>query len=167
MAPDGTAVYPQVKMTGFVLHRRLFDYDLAKWAAENGVRVLSRAYVSGLIREKDYVCGVVCNLGGKNHRIEADIVIGADGVETRVGRWAGIDTTIRMRDMETCSQVTIQSSHIERGICEFYFSQKDFPGGYAWVFPKGQGTANVGLGISGNLARKKSPQRNLQVPMSL
>jgi len=161
VAPDGTAVYPQVQMTGFVLHRRLFDYDLAKWAAENGVRVLSRAYVSGLIKEKDYICGVVCNFAGENHRIEADIVIGADGVETRVGRWAGIDTTIRMRDMETCSQVTIQSSQIERGICEFYFSQKDFPGGYAWVFPKGKGTANVGLGISGNLVRKKSPQKRL------
>ncbi len=104
---------------------------------------------------------LICQHGGKTWQIESNIVIGADGVETRVGRWAGIDTTIRMRDMETCSQVTIQSPKIDKGLCEFYFSQKDFPGGYAWVFPKGENTANVGLGISGNLVRKKSAQKRL------
>ncbi len=58
VAPNGTAVYPKVKMTGYVLHRRLFDYDLAKWAADEGVTVLTRAYVSGLIIKNETVCGV-------------------------------------------------------------------------------------------------------------
>ena len=29
VAPDGTIIHPQVPMTGYVLHRKLFDYDLA------------------------------------------------------------------------------------------------------------------------------------------
>lgn len=161
VAPDGTEVYPQVKMTGFVLHRRLFDYDLAKWAAEEGVTVLTRAYVCGLLEHDGYINGVECQYGGENYHIETSLVIGADGVESRVGRWAGLDTTIRMGDMETCSQVTIQSSKVQSGTCEFYFSQQDFPGGYAWVFPKGNETANVGLGLAGNLVRNKSPQKRL------
>jgi digeranylgeranylglycerophospholipid reductase len=161
VAPDGTIVYPQVKMTGYVLHRRLFDYDLAKWAASKGVTVLTRAYVCGLLEREGYINGVVCQYQGQVNQIEAKVVIGADGVESRVGRWAGLDTTIRMGDMETCSQVTIQSNLIKSGVCEFYFSQKDFPGGYAWVFPNGKDTANVGLGIAGNLVRRKSPQQRM------
>jgi digeranylgeranylglycerophospholipid reductase len=30
---------------------------------------------------------------------------------------------------------------------KFYFGQKIAPGGYAWIFPKGDNRANVGLGI--------------------
>jgi digeranylgeranylglycerophospholipid reductase len=161
VAPDGTSVYPQVKMTGYVLHRRLFDYDLAVMAAREGVHVFTNALVTDLIREDGQICGVCCNYLNADYDIKAKIVIGADGVETRVGRWAGIDTKINMKDMETCSQVTISAPEIQPGMCHFYFSQQDFPGGYAWVFPKGDYTANVGLGISGNLVRSKSPQKRL------
>jgi digeranylgeranylglycerophospholipid reductase len=161
VAPDGTSVYPQVNMTGYVLHRRIFDYELAAMAAEQGVHVLTGALVYGLIKDDEYVCGVKCNYRNADYHIRARIVIGADGVETRIGRWAGLDTTIRMKDMETCSQATIYASGIQPGMCHFYFSQQDFPGGYAWVFPKGANTANVGLGISGNQVRKKSPEKRL------
>ncbi len=156
VAPDGSIVYPQVPMTGYVLNRKIFDYDLARYAAEAGAVVRTRAYVSALLWENDAIAGVKCLLGKEEKYIKSKIVIGADGVESRVARWANIDTTTAMRDMETCSQMTLANLSIDDDTCAFYFSQKKFPGGYAWVFPKGNGTANVGLGISGNNARQKS-----------
>ena len=43
---------------------------------------------------------------GHEKEITAQIIVGADGVESRVGRWAGIETNTEMIDMETCAQVT-------------------------------------------------------------
>jgi digeranylgeranylglycerophospholipid reductase len=163
IAPDGTIVYPRVPMTGYVLHRKLFDFDLARLAADAGATIITKSLVDGLLVEDGTVCGVVGRKNKDVYQIKAKIVIGADGVESRVGRWAGINTTVAMRDMETCSQMTIAALNIEDDTCMFYFSQEKFPGGYAWVFPKGKGLANVGLGIAGDQSRKGSAQARLEV----
>ena len=34
-------------------------------------------------------------------------------------------------------------------MCTFYISNKLAPGGYLWIFPKGDDSANIGIGISG------------------
>ena len=162
VAPNGKAIFPKVNMSGYVLHRRLFDYDLAKEASQTGVKVLTSAYVKNVIMTDGFVSGVICEISNQEYCISARVVIGADGVESRIGRWAGLETTIPMRDMETCSQVTVRHDDIEPGMCQFYFSQQDFPGGYAWVFPKGGQTANIGLGIAGNLVRQRSADQRLQ-----
>src|SRR5439155_26703632 len=39
----------------------------------------------------------------------ARVVMGADGVEAMVGRWAGLDTRVRARDMESCGQYVLQN----------------------------------------------------------
>jgi digeranylgeranylglycerophospholipid reductase len=38
---------------------------------------------------------------------------------------------------------------------EFYLGSRIAPGGYAWVFPKGEDIANVGLGVLGSRADRK------------
>ena len=161
VAPDGTKVYPQVNMVGYVLNRKIFDLELANKAGQSGAQIETRAYVRNILMGDKKVEGVVCDFNGESRPIRAEIVIGADGVESRIGRWAGIDTTILMKDMETCAQVTLGNLPIEMDTCIFYFSYKKFPGGYAWVFPKGRGMANVGLGIAGNAVKGKSAQSRL------
>jgi digeranylgeranylglycerophospholipid reductase len=64
--------------------------------------------------------------------------------------------------METCAQMTLSNLPVANDTCVFYFSQKRFPGGYAWMFPKGNHTANVGLGISGDKARSDSALARLE-----
>jgi len=162
VAPDGSVVHPQVPMTGYVLHRKLFDVDLAAMAATAGAQVLTGTAVTGLLKKDGRISGVICRQGGRVREITAPMVIGADGVESRIGRWAGIDTTVAMRDMETCSQVTLATENLESDTCVFYFSQDKFPGGYAWLFPKGNGQANLGLGIAGDRARKGSANARLE-----
>jgi digeranylgeranylglycerophospholipid reductase len=156
VAPDGTIIYPQVPMTGYVLHRKIFDFDMGVRATLAGAKILTKAYVSGLIQKNGKTEGIQCCIDGIEYKIKAKIIIAADGVESRVARWAGINTTVPLSDMETCCQMTLTNTNLDADTCIFYFSQEKFPGGYAWAFPKGNGVANVGLGISGNKSRHDS-----------
>ena len=88
-----------------------------------------------------------------------ELVIGADGVESRVGRWANLDTTTALHDIETCVQYTMEGLNIDPECCQLHFGGEIAPGGYLWIFPKGPGVANVGLGISGENARRMKPSR--------
>lgn len=156
ISPDGTIIKVHHEDVGFVLDRKRFDYDLAKIAAQSGAEVLTKAYVYDLIKENNAVCGVKLKCLGMNFSVKSKIVIGADGVESRVGRWAGLKTSLKLKDIETCAQMTVTNINLEREYCDFYFSYNIAPGGYLWVFPKNENTANVGLGISGEYAKDKS-----------
>lgn len=156
-APNGEQVTVDSNEIGYVLNRKVFDYDLAEMAALAGATVQTRAYVYGLLHDNGTVTGVKVNHLGQDYQIAAKIVIGADGVESRVGRWAGLKTAVKMHDMETCVQVVAANIPINEKYCYFYFSKDIAPGGYLWVFPKGKNVANVGLGIAGDFSGKKSP----------
>ena len=156
-SPSGHVVRIKTDEVGYVLNRKLFDYDLAQRAAAKGAEIITRAYVHDLLHEDGYVSGVRVKHLGKEYSIKAKVVIGADGVESRVGRWAGLKTKTSMRDMETCAQFTAANIDLDDNYCHFYFSRRIAPGGYLWVFPKGNGMANVGLGISGEFAAVRSP----------
>ena len=155
--PNEERVSVESNDVGYVLDRKIFDYELAELAANAGANVLTKAYVNGLLFEDGRVAGVKLLYLGKSYEIHAKLVIGADGIESRVGRWAGLKTRIAMKDMETCAQVTAANIDAEDSYCHFYFSHKNCPGGYIWIFPKGDGLANVGLGISGEYAKNKPP----------
>ena len=158
IAPDETEVTLQfdAKQEGYVLERRIFDYELAKTAAKAGAQILTRAYVNGLLFNNDKVSGVKFEHNGEQKELKAKIVIAADGVESRVGRWAGLKTHIDFRDMESCTQITAANIPVNEDTLYFYFGKDVAPEGYFWVFPKGDNTANIGLGVSGAIGKKKS-----------
>lgn len=156
IAPDDTEVILPLDQEGFVLERRIFDYELAKTAASGGAEILTRAYVNGLLFDDDKVSGVKYEYQGEQKEVKAKIVIAADGVESRVGRWAGLKTYIDFRDMECCFQITAANIPVDQSTCYFYFGEEYAPQGYFWIFPKGNSTANIGLGVSGIVGRKRS-----------
>ena len=155
VAPNGKVVKPNIEGVGYVLDRKVFDYELARIAADEGAEVVTKAYVDGITRDDGTVTGVSVQYHGERLTIKSKIVIGADGVESRVGRWAGIDTTVSMHDMESAAQVTAANIDVEEDTCYFYFGQKYAPGGYLWIFPKGNKTANIGLGVAADESKKK------------
>ncbi len=156
-APDGTeVVFDFGEVKGYMLERRIFDYELAKTASTAGAEILTRAYVYDLILEDGKVCGVKVEYRGEKIEIKSKIVIAADGVESRVGRWAGLKTHIDFRDMESCFQVTASNVNAPQDALQFYLGTNYAPGGYFWVFPKGENIANVGLGVSGDHCKKRS-----------
>ncbi len=162
VSPSGQIVEPDLGGHGFVLERRLFDYDLARLAVEAGAEVHTKSYVDGLLPSENGWQGVALQWKGERREIRGRIIVGADGVESRVGKWAGVDTTTHMRDMETCAQMTLSNVDLEDDACEFYFGNDTAPMGYLWVFPKGNGMANVGVGISGMASKQRAAIRYLK-----
>jgi digeranylgeranylglycerophospholipid reductase len=157
-APDGSEVIVEFGDAGYVLERRIFDYELARTAAEAGVDILTRAYVNGLLSENGIVSGVKYEYNGEQKEVKSKIVIAADGVESRVGRWAGLKTHIDFRDMESAVQITAANIPVDQNTLYFYFGKDVAPNGYFWVFPKGNKKANIGLGVSGLIGKNKSAQ---------
>jgi digeranylgeranylglycerophospholipid reductase len=163
IAPNGREVVVESETTrGYVLDRKIFDYDLVHMAARRGVEVKTKAYVSDLIKPNGAVEGVRVQHLGKQYDLRAKVVIGADGVESRVGRWGGLRTNIKLKDMESCLQMTLANVKVDPRYIYLYFGDQIAPGGYLWVFPKNDQLANVGLGVSGEFARHKSAKRYLQ-----
>ncbi len=162
-APDGTCLIMSEGKAGaevgYVLERKVFDRALAAEAAKAGAKVLVKTRATGLLFKDGKVCGVKTIRFGEAFDIEAPIVIGADGVESKVGRWAGIDTTLKPKDISTCAQFLVEDKSIDSNYCEFYFGNKIAPGGYIWVFPKGDNLANVGIGILGSKSEPGLPTK--------
>ena len=141
---------------GYVLERRVFDRVLAEEAAQAGATVAVKTSAQGLLLEGGAVRGVVAEGLGQRIECECSVVIGADGVESRVGPWAGLDTTLRLRDAMICAQYLLAGIEFDPTCTYYYFDPQLAPGGYAWVFPKGQGRANVGLGVQADLADRSA-----------
>ncbi len=157
-APDGTEVILDFGEAGYVLERRIFDYELSQTAADVGTEILTGAYVNGLLLTDGKVSGVKYEFKGEQKELKAKIVIAADGVESRVGRWARLTTHIDFRDMESAVQITASDIPVNQDTLYFYFGKDVAPNGYFWVFPKGNNKANIGLGVSGLIGKKKSAQ---------
>jgi digeranylgeranylglycerophospholipid reductase len=161
-APDGTIVEVSGEMfgkgdpLGIVLERKLFDRQLAKDAARSGAHVAVRTRATGLILEDGAVRGVKLSRLGEGFDVRAKLVIGADGVESQVGRWAGINTTLKLKDIESCAQYHMQNVELADKTLDFYFGSSA-PSGYAWAFPKGDGAGNIGLGVLGSKLSGKRP----------
>ncbi|HWC73772.1 MAG TPA: NAD(P)/FAD-dependent oxidoreductase [Gemmatimonadales bacterium] len=146
-APDDTQVVLANSGLGWILDRTRFDAFLAAQAAAEGAAVLVGAEATAMSRNGDDRWHVRVRQRGTDAVYRARIVIGADGVETMVGRWAGLDTRVPARDMESCAQYVLQGIDFNPDAIYLQFSNAIAPGGYAWIFPKGVGVANVGLGI--------------------
>ncbi len=155
VAPDDTEVLIEGKDVGYILDRSRFEPALAARAAAAGAEILAATEVTALARDGDAWTATVRSERGEE-RWRARIVVGADGVESMVGRWAGIDTRVASRDMESAAQYLLAGVACDPDAIYLQFAKRWAPGAYAWAFPKGPGVANVGLGVKPLLAGGRS-----------
>jgi digeranylgeranylglycerophospholipid reductase len=131
---------------GYILDRSRFEPALAAEAGRAGAEIRVGTEAVALERRDG---GWRVSLQGPrgDAAVDARIVIAADGVEALVARWAGLDTRVPARDMESCAQYVVSNITFDPDAIYLHFGRRVAPGGYAWIFPKDVGTANVGLGI--------------------
>ena len=156
-APNGTEVRVAEGDVGYILDRTGFEQAIAAQACAAGADVRTRIEALGMRRAGDRWLVAVQDASRETPwQIRARVVVGADGVEGAVGRWAGIDTRVRARDMESCAQYLVDLDGFDPDAIVLHFGDRVAPGGYAWVFPKGERLANVGLGVLGLRAGGRS-----------
>jgi digeranylgeranylglycerophospholipid reductase len=151
IAPDGTNVWltsdkVDLPEAGCILERKVFDKYMAMDAGRAGAEIKIKTLATSMERiEEGFLVDAECM--GEKFQIQAKIIIAADGPESRVARWAGLKTAVKPKDMESAAQFEMAGVEMEDNNCiEFYFGSVA-PGGYAWIFPKGDDIANVGLGV--------------------
>jgi digeranylgeranylglycerophospholipid reductase len=164
-SPDKTCVKLSADQagneTGYVIYRDIFDQELARQAIKAGAKIMMNTIATNLYKENNKIKGIIAKKFDEEIIIESDIVVGADGVESNVGRWAGIDTKLNPKDLESCCQYTLTNVDISDDYCDFYLGREIAPGGYIWVFPKGKDTINVGIGILASLSEAGMARRLL------
>jgi digeranylgeranylglycerophospholipid reductase len=134
-------------MEGYVVERKIFDKELAIESARAGTDIMVKTRVIDLILKDGHVGGVVAKHLGKTFDIKADIVIAADGIESNISRLAGLKTVNNVKDIGSCAQYEMVGVDIPSNYMQLYYGEQIAPGGYLWMFPKGNGIANVGLGV--------------------
>jgi flavin-dependent dehydrogenase len=128
----------------YVVPRKEFDALIQQHAIDEGAD-FKQARVKSTIIEDGKVVGVQARLNGKDEQIRAKVVVGADGVTSVVARELRPDKHL---DGHKAIALRAYVTDIEEfpNQVEFYLYKGILPG-YAWIFPNGEGTANLGLGM--------------------
>ena len=151
VSPDQTSVWLsedtiELPESGYVLERKVFDKHMAMDAARAGAKIMIKTRATSLERVEDGII-VTAEKMGEEIKIHAHIVIAADGPSSRIGRWAGLDCNTKFDNMESCIQYEMAGLEMENNnVIQLYFGSVA-PGGYTWIFPKGEDIANVGIGV--------------------
>ncbi len=140
-----------------VVNRKVFDFQLALLASRAGAEVRTSTAATGLVIEDGAVCGVRVESLGQAETIRARLVAAADGTESQVARWAGLKTVPPLADYYLGIEFLLAGlgGKVDPHGCEYHLNHALAPGGYLWVFPKGEDTANVGLVITADRADQK------------
>jgi digeranylgeranylglycerophospholipid reductase len=154
-APDMTFFESRMPGFGVVLHRDKFDQALASQAARLGAEVRTHHEAVAVVRNGPRVTGVTVkdHSNGSSYTISSPLTVGADGIESFVGRWTGLSGHLRAREIHTAAEYLLEWDGFPSDAIELYVGTSVAPGGYAWVFPKGQRLANVGIGVHPTMAK--------------
>jgi flavin-dependent dehydrogenase len=128
----------------YIVPRMNFDVLVQQHAVNSGAE-FCQARVKEPIIEEGKVVGVRARLNGSEEDIRAKMVLGADGVTSVIARALRPD---KHEDKHRAVALRAYIEDIEEmpHEVEFYL-YKDILPGYAWIFPIGEGRANLGLGM--------------------
>lgn len=138
---------------GFVIPRKIFDNFLFQ-EAKNVTDVKEGFTVKDLLFENGFVTGISGeNQSGETEIIKAPVVLGCDGYNSIVAR----KLKLYEMDMENTSVAIRCYYEGVKGLSdqiELHFVKEVNPG-YIWLFPAGDGKANIGIGLSKSDAKKE------------
>ncbi|MFX1564381.1 MAG: geranylgeranyl reductase family protein [Promethearchaeota archaeon] len=133
----------EFRLVSNIIDRAKFDQYLANQAIAAGAQI--RLQTTVLKRTSANQLLVKNKMG--RQMIKAKIVIGADGTHSRIARSIGVHYSNRIRDLSPTIQFVLSDIECDSNTTEMYFGNQIAPGGYAWVIPKDESTANIGLGF--------------------
>ncbi len=147
--------YRLPKGEGYVVDRRIFDKELLKGAVLKGADIQLNTRVTKIKIDKEKGITIKAELNGKEITESAPIVVGADGIYSVVARDAGLAEPIEPIDLNTSfGYEMVGVKFDEPTMFDLYMGNEIAPRGYLWIFPKGESSANVGVGIGVGFAKK-------------
>lgn len=126
---------------GLMVDRAAFDRALAARAASAGAQIVSDAALVAV--EPEHRVAWI-RQGGQTREIAYRILIAADGPHSMTARLLGLPALPVIHTRQYT--VALREPYADTDI----WLSDEFPGGYAWLFPKGR-LANLGLGADRHL----------------
>jgi geranylgeranyl reductase family protein len=128
------------------VNRALFDKHIAKLAEDNGVEYWLNSRVASLVIENGFVRGAIGkqNSGG-NQKFSAKIVVDGEGVSSKILRQAGLAGLDRSMLVNGVEAEVENAKDMEMDMVEVFLGKNYAPNFYAWLIPKRNGRAKLGL----------------------
>jgi digeranylgeranylglycerophospholipid reductase len=137
--------------------RTLFDQYIAEMAEAAGATYQPESRVEQLLVKDGSVKGVILDRKNRTEKVSARIVVDAEGISSRLVRILGLRTPDR-RGLVNAVQAEVDGTeNLESDMVEVFLGRKYSPGFYAWLIPKRDKKAKVGLA-----ARSGNPKELLQ-----
>jgi geranylgeranyl reductase family protein len=128
------------------VNRALFDRYLAEKAEAAGVRYCLNSRVRSLLVDNGFVKGVnVEQKDTSEEKVSAKIVVDAEGIASRILRQTGLPALNRARLVYAVETEVENVKNVEPDAVEVFLGKDYAPGFYAWLIPRLDGTAKVGL----------------------
>ncbi|MFL5519725.1 MAG: NAD(P)/FAD-dependent oxidoreductase [Gemmatimonadales bacterium] len=142
-APSIRAPFPP---SGLSVPRRVLDRELVRAARAAGASVLEHTHLGDLEREEGRVVGAALSTRDGPMRVRARVVVGADGLRSRVARSLGRRRHGRPRRVAFVAHVQDVPGLVDAA--EMHVG----PHGYVGLNPIGHGLANVALVVPAEMA---------------
>jgi geranylgeranyl reductase family protein len=139
-APDGSTITYTDKSKGYIINRALMQRDLAAELVKNGVTCVYGNGVKKIGPVKRSQREVILE---KGQTLRGSVIIDASGPVAGLAR----DERIAWKpvDLEPAYFIHAENIDLSDDMVHIYVAASLAPGGYAWVFPRGKGAANIGL----------------------
>ncbi len=142
---------------GGIIRRRDLDLQVARLAEKQGVIIRQHTEAKPVV-DGGRLTGVELSSDGETEMVTPKVVVIADGSLNRFGRDLG---TSRRKDypMGLAARGYYRSPRSKDSFMESQLDIRDESGasmpGYGWIFPLGDGTVNVGVGLLSTFKRWK------------
>ena len=125
----------------YVVNRELFDKHLAELAIQSGANYRFKSRVKSLVLDSGSVKGVAL----QKEKLKAKIVIDAEGCSSKFLKQIGLKG-LKSGMVARGIQAEVDGFEgVEKEMVEVYFGRNVAPGFFAWIIPRKDGTAKVGL----------------------
>ena len=141
-------------LDSYIAPRIYFDEMIQQHAIESGA-AFQVAQVKGPLLENGRVVGVEAKVNGRYQPIRSKIVVGADGATSVIARsLRGADDQYEDKHRAIAIRAYLDDMEEIPQTVEFYLYDGILPG-YAWIFPIGKQSVNIGLGMRLDLFRNQ------------
>ncbi|HLI46384.1 MAG TPA: NAD(P)/FAD-dependent oxidoreductase [Geobacterales bacterium] len=137
-----------IKEKGYLINKSRFIQELVVHASEYGaeIRVREEVKEAGFDKEEKLV-----KLKTIHGEYKCKVLLGADGYASAVAKAFGINE--KSEPIPTVQYIMVGKKFKDVDAVRFYVANKWAPKGYAWIFPKDEKIAEVGVGVRGGPAK--------------
>ena len=128
-----------------VVNREALDKHLSDLAMKAGVRYLLESRVESFLSDSGFITGVKVRRGGAKKTLGSHVVIDAEGCSSVLLIRAGLQTLERSMVVNAVHAEVDWVGEVSVDTVEVYLGRKFAPGFFAWVIPKRDSSAKVGL----------------------